>query len=94
MQLYHIQKTRQEYKRIECSVNRRGIIRYRTNGRNKLSLEYKYRDHYEVFYVNKLSQDTGELDEMMRSTLHNCFNLTNEEIDNMDQAQSHIPYVA
>jgi hypothetical protein len=38
----------------------------------------------EVFYVNKLSQGTEELDEMMRSTLHNCFNLTNEEIDNMD----------
>ena len=48
----------------------------------------------ELFYVNKLSQGTEELDEMMRSTLHNCFNLTNEEIDNMDQAQSHIPYVA
>jgi uncharacterized protein YlxP (DUF503 family) len=38
----------------------------------------------EMFNVNKLSQGTGELDGMIRSTLHNCFNLTIEEIDNMD----------
>jgi uncharacterized protein YlxP (DUF503 family) len=38
----------------------------------------------EMFNVNKLSQGRGELDGMIRSTLHNCFNLTIEEIDNMD----------
>ena len=70
MQLYHVQKARQEFKRIECSVNRRSIIRYRANGTNKPSLDYKYEITIEVFCVNELSQGTGELDEMMRSTLH------------------------
>ena len=46
VQLYHVQKARQEYKEIECSVNRRGIIRYRANETNEPSLDYKSRDHY------------------------------------------------